>query len=352
MLRSWVLTGLLFVSLTSTKGMAATQLVVEAALDRQVVAPLLAAFEKAHPEIELTYHDRTTLEVDLLVETSSQAPDIVISSAMPWQMNRVNEGYARRIDSQPAAQWPEWAKWRNEIFGFTFEPIVMAYRLDLASYMLPPQTHADLHTLLRSQQESLKGKVTTYSPSESGIGYTLFQQDARYTAKFWDLVKALGNAEATLELDTQSMLEGLTRGDYWLGYNLLGSYAMVWAQQHPEIIVQVPQDYALVVMRTGFIHRDAPNPEAAEKFINFLLSRDGQHVLAGKTPLFSVHPDIIGPYTAQRLRDQVGDRLYPITLNASLLAFVDPQRRDAFMARWQREFNQQRELPQGPESRK
>jgi len=42
---------------------------------------------------------------------------------------------------------------------------------------------------------------------------------------------------------------------------------------------------------------------------------------------------------AQRLRDQVGDRLYPIPLNASVLAFVDPQRRQAFMARWAREFD-------------
>ncbi|WP_236645334.1 hypothetical protein [Aidingimonas lacisalsi] len=63
-----------------------------------------------------------------------------------------------------------------------------------------------------------------------------------------------------------------------------------------------------------------------------------QRVIAGETPLFSVRPDVVGPYTAQRLRDQVGDRLYPIPIDASLLAFVDPLRRNAFMERWQREF--------------
>ncbi|MGM0545022.1 MAG: ABC transporter substrate-binding protein [Pseudomonadota bacterium] len=215
----------------------------------------------------------------------------------------------------------------------------MAYRLDLARHILPPQTHAGLHTLLSEQREMLQGKVTTYSPSESGIGYTLFQQDARYTDRFWDLVTVLGDADAQLEANTRSMLEGLTEGRYWLGYNLLGSYAMVWAQENPEVIVQVPQDYALVMMRTGFIHRDAPNPRAAQAFMNFLLSRDGQRVLAAQTPLFSVRSDVVGPYTAQRLRDQVGDRLYPITLNASVLAFVDALRRDAFMARWRREFH-------------
>lgn len=315
----------------------AQPLVIEAALDRNIVAPLLEAFERAHPDITLDYRDRSTLQVDALV-VHDPAPDVVISSAMPWQMARVNEGYARRLDTPRAREWPEWAKWRDEVFGFTFEPIVMAYRLDLARHMAPPTTHADLHALLTTRLDRLRGKVTTYSPLQSGIGYTLFQQDARYTTRFWELVAAMGEAEAVLEEDTQAMLEGLSDGRYWLGYNLLGSYAMVWAQEHPEVIVQVPRDYSLVMMRMAFVHRDAPNPRAAEIFLDFLLSSDGQRVLAGQTPLFSVRPDVIGPYTAQRLRDQVGDRLYPIPLNASLLAFVDPRRRDAFMERWQREF--------------
>ncbi|MFC3284444.1 ABC transporter substrate-binding protein [Litchfieldella rifensis] len=325
--------------LAPASGWATTPLVVEAALDKDVVAPLLDAFEQAHPDIALDFRDRSTLQVDELVAEADPAPDVVISSAMPWQMARVNEGYARRLDSAEARGWPEWAKWRDEVFGFTFEPIVMAYRLDLSRHMMPPATHADLHTLLTEQLDLLRGRVTTYSPLRSGVGYTLFQQDARYTTRFWDLVAAMGNADAVLEANTRAMLEGISEGRYWLGYNLLGSYAMVWAQQHPEVIVQVPQDYSLVMMRMAFIHRDAPHPGAARAFLDFLLSRDGQRVIAGETPLFSVRPDVIGPYTAQRLRDQVGERLYPIPLNASLLAFVDPQRRDAFMARWAREFD-------------
>lgn len=315
-----------------------TPLVVEAALDHRVVAPLLEAFRAAHPEIRLTFRDRSTLEVDARVSVGDPAPDVVISSAMPWQMARVNQGYARRLDSPLARRWPAWAKWRDEVFGFTFEPIVMAYRLDLARHMAPPQTHADLHTLLTTERNTLKGKVTTYSPLESGLGYTLHQQDARYTPRFWDLVAGMGRVAAHLEGSTRGMLEGLSDGRYWLGYNLLGSYAIVWAQEHPEVIVQVPRDYSLVMMRMAFIHRDAPHPAAAETFVDYLLGREGQRVLAGQTPLFSVRPDIVGPFTAARLRDQVGERLFPIPLNASLLAFVDPQRRTTFLERWRRAF--------------
>ncbi|MBZ9537485.1 ABC transporter substrate-binding protein [Modicisalibacter tunisiensis] len=323
----------------TAQAQARTPLVVEAALDRQVIAPLLTAFEHAYPDIALYYHDRSTLEVDRRAREVHPAPDVVISSAMPWQLARVNEGLAQPLTSPAARHWPQWAKWRNEVFGFTFEPIVTVYRLDLARYMKPPATHADLQAILTTQQARLNGRVTTYSPSRSGVGYTLFQQDARYSPRFWDLVAAMGAAEVSLEDNTQAMLDGLSDGKYWVSYNLLGSYAMYWAQTHPEVIVQVPQDYALVMMRMAFVHRDAPHPMAAKAFVDFLLGVEGQRILAGSTPLFSVLPEVIGPYTAQRLRDQVGERLYPIPINASLLAFVDPLRREAFMARWGREIS-------------
>ncbi|ALM51454.1 ABC transporter substrate-binding protein [Halomonas huangheensis] len=315
-----------------------TPLVISAALDEDVFTPLLDAFQAAYPLIEVDFREGSTLEVDNSVSADSPAPDVVISSAMPLQMARVNDGWARRIDSPQARMWPDWAKWRNEVFGFTFEPIVMAYRLDLARHMLPPQKHADLHRLLTSHADLLRGRVTTYTPQASAIGYALAQQDARYSTRFWELVAAMGQLDASLENDTRSMLEGIEEGRYWLGYNLIGSYAMAYAQHHPDVIVQVPMDYSLVMMRMAFVHRDAEHPEAAETFVNFLLSQDGQHVLAGQTPLFSPLTDMAGPWTAKRLRDQVGEHLYPIPLDATLLAFVDPARREVFMRQWQETF--------------
>ncbi len=317
----------------------AEPLIVEAALDRPVFQPVLDAFSAEYPQITLDYRDSSSLEADRRARDPEAPPDVVISSAMPWQLALSNEGRAQALDSVEAQHWPAWAKWRNEVFGFTFEPVVMAYRLELASHMLPPTTHRDLLDMLTHDRDWLRGRVVTYSPRDSGVGYTLLQQDARYTSRIWDLVAAMGAADVDLAKSTQEMLEGLSAGRYWLGYNLLGSYAMVWAQNHPDIIVQVPSDYSLVLMRMVFVHRDAPHPEAARRFVDFLLSQRGQHILAGSTPLFSVRDDVIGPYTAQRLRDQVGDHLYPIPVNATLLAFVDPLRRQAFLRRWDRELN-------------
>ncbi|MED5501095.1 MAG: ABC transporter substrate-binding protein, partial [Pseudomonadota bacterium] len=259
---------------------AAEKLIIEAALDRQIVEPVLNAFAVENPQIDLDYRDRSTLEADRRARDPESPPDVVISSAMPWQLALSNEGMAQPLDAPEVDQWPAWAKWRNEVFGFTFEPVVMAYRLELASHMPPPETHRDLLDLLTHYRHWLDGRVVSYSPRKSGVGYTLFQQDARYTPRAWDLIAAMGAANINLETTTQRMLAGLSDGRYWLGYNLLGSYAMLWAQTHPDIIVQVPNDYSLVLMRMAFVHRDAPHPAAARRFVRFLLSRRGQHILA------------------------------------------------------------------------
>lgn len=317
----------------------AETLVINAALDQEVIQPLLDEFTTANPDIQIEYHDKNTQETDHSIILKPVTTDVVISSAMAQQMGRVNQGYARRLNSPQVRQWPEWAKWRDEVFGFTFEPIVMAYRLDLAQHMLPPTSHADLLKLLENHHDILQQRVVTYTPQGSNLGYALYQQDARYSGRFWSLTQAMGQVRADTAPDTPHMLEGLSSGRYWLGYNLLGSYAMAWALEHPEVIVQVPQDYSLVVMRMAFIHKEAPHPEAAERFVNFLLSFEGQHILAGETPLFSIRPDVQGPYTAQRLKDQVGPRLYPISMNASLLALLDTQRHQRFMQLWQQYFN-------------
>ncbi|OBX37677.1 hypothetical protein A8U91_02055 [Halomonas elongata] len=73
-MRPWSLVaciGLLMASVSDV--VDAEPLVVEAALDRRVVAPLLEAFEQSHPDIELVFHDRSTLEVDTLVERADPA---------------------------------------------------------------------------------------------------------------------------------------------------------------------------------------------------------------------------------------------------------------------------------------
>ncbi|WP_037333016.1 ABC transporter substrate-binding protein [Salinisphaera hydrothermalis] len=319
-----------------------TPLIVVAALDRSAIQPVLDAFSATHPSISLNYQDLSTREVNRRIRDSDNPPDVVISSAMPSQMSQVNAGYAQALSTRETRAWPARAKWRDEVFGFTFEPVVFAYRRDLANRMSPPQSHGALYRALQVPDSPLaNGHMALYDPARSDVGYALYQADAGYTARFWQLVSAMGKAQAVQVGTTRTMLEGLSSGRFVFAYNLIGSYALRWAKTHPEIVVRFPRDYTLVLSRMVFVHRQARHLHAAVQFVDFLLSHAGQKILANDTPLFSRRKDVSGPYSAWRLRAEVGDHLFPIPIDAGLMAISDPQKRRTFLRRWQREYQDQ-----------
>lgn len=325
-------------------------LVIHGALDSPMIAPLLDDFHRLHPTIDLTYRNLTTLEVhrSFIADNGDTSADVVMSSAMPWQYQLANHGYAQPLESEAAAAWPEWARWRRELFGVTFEPVVIVYRKELAERYGAVTSHAELLALLERQREALRGRVVTYDPARSGAGYTYAVEEAQLSPRYWELVAALGAVDADLVGTTGEMLEGLAEGRYLIGYNLLGSYAQDFVREHPGLEVVVPSDYALVMQRLAFISRTANHPEPARRFLAYLLSERGQRVISEQTPLGAVHPALDGPGSASALRARLGEALRPIRLGPGLLATLDNLKREALLARWTREFQRSASAPVPP----
>ncbi|MEQ6917243.1 ABC transporter substrate-binding protein [Halomonas aquatica] len=319
----------------------ASALVIHGALDLPQIRPLLEAFHRDHPRIELRYRNLTTLALhERFLKAPSEA-DVLLSSAMPWQYRLANDGHARSLETLEAQRWPAWARWRRELFAITFEPIVMVVNETVIERFGEIRSHADLLALLERHGEALAGRVVTYDPATSGAGYTYAIEESRLSPRYWELVAALGRTEADLAGTTGEMLEGLIEERYLVGYNLLGSYARNRLVDQPHLRIVVPEDYALVTQRLALMPRLAPHPEAAERFLGFLISETGQAVLARDTTLGAIHPSLKGPGTAASLRRQRGEALRPITLGPGLLATLDDLKRQALLTRWRREFTRQ-----------
>ncbi|WP_227369700.1 ABC transporter substrate-binding protein [Halomonas sp. M20] len=325
----------------------APHLLIHGALDPPLIAPVLEDFHRRQPHIDLTYRNLTTLEIHrtFLADEGERSADVVMSSAMPWQYQLANHGYARALDGQAARNWPQWARWRRELFGITFEPVVIVYRRELAERFGKMTDHGDLLRLLENERDALQGRVVTYDPALSGAGYTYAVEEARLSPRYWELVAALGGVQADLVGTTGEMLKGLASGRYLIGYNLLGSYAQDFVQTHPELEIVVPDDYALIMQRLVFLSRSANNREQGQRFLDYLLSEAGQRVIGEQTPLGAVHPAFEGPGSAAALRERLGEALRPIRLGPGLLATLDHLKREALLDRWEREF--QRATP-GP----
>ena len=330
-----------FGALAGTPGVAAAAaggtMVLYAATDRQVVEPLIDDFEASHPGIKVEYHDLNSGELytRFLNELGGERQaDVLWSSAMNLQFKLVNDGHALPHKSAETAALPAWAVWKGEAFGATFEPIVIAYNRQLIAAAEVPKTHAELTRFLENPNHR-RYRLATYDPRGSGLGYLLHTQDLEANpVAFWNLIRVLGRTGVILEPATTDMLDHIASGRAALGYNVLGSYALNRAASNPNIGIVLPSDYTLILSRIAFINKQAPNPQAARLWMDYLLSRRGQAVL-NQTGLFSVRDDVLnGDHSAAEVRRQLGTAHRPIVISTGLLTYLDRMKRDLFLSRW------------------
>lgn len=253
---------------------------------------------------------------------------------MDLQMKLVNDGHAMPHRSVETYALPLWARWKDEAFGITFEPVCFAYNSRLLAPELVPKTHAELARLLRDRPEQFRDRLAAYDPHRSGLGYLLHTQDLEANpVVFWNLIRQMAQAGLATEPTTGQMLDRIAAGKAVLGYNVLCSYA--WARESPgsRIATVMPRDYTLVMSRIAFISRYAPHPEEAKAWLDYVLSLRGQ----GMLNLIGLHPvrgNVEGGATAASLRMLLGNAFRPIALSTGLLTYIDRSKTELFMRQW------------------
>src|SRR5258708_18959140 len=98
---------------------------------------------------------------------------------------------------------------------------------------------------------------------KSGVGFVVVVQDTKYFAGMKDIERGFGATGYRVYSSTGNMLEKVSSGEHLLGYNVLGSYALVRAKKDTNLGAQLPKDYTLALSRVMFIRKSAKNPNAA-----------------------------------------------------------------------------------------
>lgn len=305
-------------------------LVIYGNADTKAVKPLIDAFRRKHPDIAVTYEDinSAALNARFLAESNSGRPgaDLVWSSAMDLQAKLINDGFAQSYESPEASALPASAVWRNKGYGVTAEPLGFVYNTQLIAPDRVPRTHEALETLLRERRDAMTGKVITYDPARSNLGYLSLTQDFAVTRDTRSLVEAIAGVRPQLSATTNPMIDAVAEGRAAIAYNALLPYAIERAETDPRIGVVLPEDYTLIVSRVAFIARDARHPAAARLFLDHMLSREGQTLLARQW-LPPVRTDL-SP------RGPGAERARPIRGGPQLFVNLDPVKRRRFLAEW------------------
>jgi iron(III) transport system substrate-binding protein len=298
--------------------------------DRAELLPVVAAFRKRYPGVTVLYADLGSTEMYRRFVTETRArrmsADLVWSSAMDLQVKLINDGFAQGYASPEKPALPPVSVWKNMGFGVTAEPIGMVYNKRLIPAARVPRTHAALEAMLRQNRRAFTGKVTTFDPARSNVGYLYLTQDMATTRDTRSLLGAIAATRPVLSLTTGPMLRGVAEGRQAIAYNVIGSYALELARTDPRLGVAFLQDYTLVTSRIAFIAREAAHPSAAKLFLDFLLSREGQSLLA-KRSLWPVRTDV----PARRLP---AAQARPIRVGPQLLVNLDRVKRQRFLRDW------------------
>jgi iron(III) transport system substrate-binding protein len=124
------------------------------------------------------------------------------------------------------------------------------------------------------------------------------------------------------------MIDKVSRGDLLIAYNLIGSYALDRARHDPNFGVIIPQDYALVGSRVALVTRGAAHPVAAGQFLDFLLSRKGQTLLA-RHNMIPLRTDMASGGMVLRAGNARALHVGP-----ALMADLDSVNRERFLVKW------------------
>lgn len=314
---------------------ASKTLTIAGPTDTPIITPLIHSFQAQYPEVQILYREIGSMELyEGVISGQLSDVDVLISSATDLQLRLANDGYAQYYVSPYRAQIPSWAMWRNEVYGFAFEPVVIAYNLKRYTADTVPRSRQDLLRTIENNQEALYKRLGTYDISRSSVGYLMAEQDELVSSNFWALTNAFGQIGAHLAPTSGEILDAIEHDELDLGYNMLGSYALA-RQAEGKLGVVFPQDYMLVLTRSALISRQAPNLELAQLWMDWLLSPAGQLAIAHDTSLGPIMDDMAEHWiSASAPSSKPQGIVQPVALSPALLVGLDQRRHSRFVQNW------------------
>lgn len=310
---------------------AADVLVVQGSTSLRVFRGVLEDFGRRNPALRLVYTELPTQELYARQAAPGGRPgpadmpraDLVVSSSMDLQTKLVNDGRALPHISAQTRDLPAWANWRDEVFSIAVEALVMVYDPRQLGPGQVPRSRRELLSRLQDPAQPLAGRLATYDVRRSGIGYLAATQDARLDSMAGALLAAFGRSNVIVSDSSDNMLDLLAQGKAAMAYNVLDSYAQKRIDRGTPLRIVYPDDYTLVLSHAALIPRQARRPDLAARFLDYLLSREGQAVIASES---GMRPVRSGAAPVPRAR--------PVGLGVGLLVYQDPLKKAHFLDLW------------------
>jgi iron(III) transport system substrate-binding protein len=180
-------------------------------------------------------------------------------------------------------------------FGMRATLSVIAYNPKLVAEKDAPRTWKDL------LNPKWSGKEVTAHPGYSGIIMTHVL--ALVNLYGWDYFRDLAKNKLHIVQSANDPAGIVASGERPVGVNGAEYFYYKTLKQGNPIKIDYPKEGVPLIVSPVAIAKDAPHPNAAKLFVEYLFSKESQQLLADKEGLYTGHPDVTYPADKPKLKD-------------------------------------------------
>lgn len=316
------------VMLLSVCGMAMAQdtLVIYSARNERLNNIVIPAFEEA-TGIKVEVVTGSTGEINQRVKAEVESGNVTgdIHWAADETMLDANRNlFEVYVSTENDALLPEFQNDGTNVFNNAYaEPNVMIVNTDMLAEMgIEVNSYADL------TQPQLKGKIISADPANSssafqcliGMLYGMGDGDPM-SDKAWDFIdEFLVNLDGKIASSSSQVYNGVANGEYAVGLSYEDPCVELEAtHEHPVKVVYATEGVIFPGESVQII-KGAPHMEAAQKFVDFVLSEESQNAVAAE---LNLRPLRAGVPTNAKMIPTEEITLFP-TYSAKYIAEMKP----------------------------
>ncbi|HEX9443398.1 MAG TPA: extracellular solute-binding protein [Candidatus Binatia bacterium] len=180
-------------------------------------------------------------------------------------------------------------------YGLRATLSVIAYNPKVVADKDAPRTWNDL------LDAKWRGKETTAHPGYSGIIMTHVLALVKQYG--WDYFGNLAKNKLHIVQSANDPAQVVASGERPVGVNGAEYFYYKTLKQGNPIKIVYPKEGVPLVVSPTAIAKDAPHPNAARLFTEYILTRESQQMLADKEGLYTGHPEVTYPKDKPMLKD-------------------------------------------------
>jgi iron(III) transport system substrate-binding protein len=207
-----------------------------------------------------------------------------------------DKGMLLKFTPQAVSAFPDGFKDKAGFYyGMRATLSVMAHNPKIVAEKDAPQTWKDL------LNPKWSGKMVTAHPGYSGIIMTHVLTLVNVYG--WDYFRDLAKNKLHIAQSANDPAGVVASGERPVGVNGAEYFYYKTLKQGNPIKIIYPKEGVPLVVSPVAIAKDAPHPNAAKLFTEFIFSKESQQLLADKEGLYTGHPEVTYPADKPKLKD-------------------------------------------------